>query len=145
MAVLALPETEATYETLSTTGHIRTVVVDDSPMFLEVVCALLERDGEIDVVAHAVHGLDAIYVVERLRPDLVLMDVEMPFLDGMSVAVLIANRHPQTKIVLMSSEERERMWPECMACGADAFIHKPAFRAEFPRVFNSLSFSTNER
>ena len=66
--------------------RIRTVVVDDSETFLQVVCALLELDPLVDVVARADKGGEAIETVMKLKPDLILMDVHMPYLDGFTLA-----------------------------------------------------------
>jgi len=59
-------------------NRIRTVVVDDSPTFLEVACELLELDPAIDLLARAGKGGEAIEIVMKLKPDMVLMDVNMP-------------------------------------------------------------------
>jgi response regulator RpfG family c-di-GMP phosphodiesterase len=66
--------------------RIRTVVVDDSPTFLQVACTLLELDPLIDLVARASKGGQAIEAVLKLQPELVLMDVHMPYLDGVIFA-----------------------------------------------------------
>jgi chemotaxis response regulator CheB len=75
-------------------GRIRTVVVDDSPTFLQVACELLELDPVIDLVARAGKGGEAIETVMKLKPDMVLMDVHMPYLDGLTLAWFFANRFP---------------------------------------------------
>jgi response regulator RpfG family c-di-GMP phosphodiesterase len=67
-------------------SRIRTVVVDDSPTFLQVACELLELDPAIDVVARAGKGGEAIETVMKTKPDMVLMDVNMPYLDGLTLA-----------------------------------------------------------
>src|SRR5215467_4751150 len=74
--------------------RIRTVVVDDSPTFLQVACALLELDPLIDLVARASKGGQAIETVLKMQPELVLMDVHMPYLDGLTLAWFFARRFP---------------------------------------------------
>jgi two-component system, NarL family, nitrate/nitrite response regulator NarL len=112
-------------------GRIRAVVVDDSPSYLEVVCAMLEVDDVVDVVARASNGADAIPAVANLRPDLLLMDVDMPLVDGLSAAAFVSVQFPSTKIVLMSAEDSPELRDACAACGAIAFIYKAHFRDEF--------------
>ncbi|HVH85272.1 MAG TPA: response regulator [Terriglobales bacterium] len=112
--------------------RLRTVVIDDSATFLEVVCALMERDDELDIVARGRDGIEAIELVAKLNPDLVVMDVDMPRLDGLNAAFIISSRFPSTQIVLMSAEDSGELRADCMACGAMAFVHKPRFRQEFP-------------
>ena len=67
-------------------SRIRTVVVDDSPTFLQVACDLLELDPTIDLVARAGKGGEAIETVMKTKPDMALMDVNMPYLDGLTLA-----------------------------------------------------------
>jgi two-component system, NarL family, nitrate/nitrite response regulator NarL len=118
--------------------RLRTVVVDDSPTFLEVVCALLELEEEIDVLARAADGVSALEVVADLRPDLLVMDIDMPYLDGLNAAMLISTRFPRTRIVLMSADDSPELRADCLACGADAFVHKPQFRKAFSRALSRM-------
>ena len=80
--------------------RIRTVVVDDSETFLQVACGLLELDPLIDLIARAGKGGEAIETVMKLKPDLVLMDVHMPYLDGLTLAWFFAHRFPSARVVL---------------------------------------------
>ena len=111
--------------------RLRTVVIDDSPTFLEVVCALMERENELDIVARGKNGIEAIELVAKLNPDLVVMDVDMPKLDGLMAALILSCSFPETRIVLMSAEDSPELRMECMGCGAEAFIQKARFRQEF--------------
>src|SRR6185312_10561487 len=82
-------------------NRIRTVVVDDSPTFLQVACELLELDPIIDLVARAGKGGEAIEIVLKTKPDMVLMDVNMPYLDGLTLAWFFARRFPSARVVLV--------------------------------------------
>ena len=68
---------------------IRTLVVDDSPEILQVVCLLLEMEERVEVIGRATDGSEALDAVVSLRPDLVVMDVQMPRMDGPTAAALI--------------------------------------------------------
>ena len=113
------------------TKALRIIVADDSSTFIEVVCALLELDGKVDIVARARDGLAAIEATAKLRPDLLLMDISMPRLDGLSAALIIASQLPGTRIVLMSAEETPTIRADVQVYGAEGFIYKPCFRDEF--------------
>jgi len=115
-------------------NRIRTVVVDDSPTFLEVACELLELDPAIDLVARAGKGGEAIEIVMKLKPDMVLMDVNMPFLDGLTLAWFFAHRFPSARVVLMSTDESPELREACEEAGAFDFVHKENFRQEFGTV-----------
>lgn len=115
-------------------GRIRTVVVDDSPTFLQAACGLLELDPTIDLVARAGKGGEAIETVMKTKPDMVLMDVNMPYLDGLTLAWFFAHRFPSARVVLMSIDESPELRKACEAAGAFDFVHKENFRQELGTV-----------
>jgi DNA-binding NarL/FixJ family response regulator len=115
-------------------SRIRTVVVDDSPTFLQVACELLELDSTIDLVARAGKGGEAIETVMKTKPDMVLMDVNMPYLDGLTLAWFFTHRFPSARVVLMSSDESPELRKACEDAGAFDFVHKENFRQEFGTV-----------
>ncbi|HKV91652.1 MAG TPA: response regulator transcription factor [Candidatus Angelobacter sp.] len=121
------------------TKRIRTVVVDDSETFLQVVCALLELDPQMDVVARADKGGEAIETVMKLQPDLILMDVHMPYLDGLTLAWFFGWRFPSARVVLMSTESTPELRTACEDSGAMDFIHKENFRDEFRAALERMS------
>ena len=131
---------EAAQEPLQEAGlkRIRTVVVDDSPTFLQVACELLELDPLIDLVARAGKGGEAIETVLKLQPDLVLMDVHMPYLDGLTLAWFFARRFPSSRVVLMSADESPELRDACETAGAVDFVHKENFREEFGAVLQRV-------
>src|SRR5437868_6497520 len=108
--------------------RLRTIVIDDSSTFLEVLCALLDRDEDFDIVARGRDGTEAIELVAKLSPDLVVMDIDMPRLDSLNAALIISNCFPSTRVVLMSAEYSRELRADCVACGAIAFVHKARFR-----------------
>lgn len=118
--------------------RLRTVVVDDSETFLEVTCDLLDMEDVIQLVAAASDGVDAIDTVMRLKPALVVMDVNMPGLDGLTAASLLTEMFPAPAVVLMSAEDSPRLRAAAAKAGAFAFVHKTNFRDEFEAALNRL-------
>lgn len=116
----------------------RTVVVDDTPDLLEVVCAALQSRYEVDLVGQAANGNEAVQLVAMLRPDLVIMDVHMPQMDGCEAASVISRQYPGTAVVLMSGDEDPELRARATRCGAQAFIFKPNFALEFAALFGPL-------
>ena len=110
---------------------LRVLVVDDSRSFGDLAVALLEREPSVDVVGIARSGAEALESVVALQPDVVLMDVQMSPMSGLTAASLIRWMFPQSSVVMMSSDDSPRLRAECVASGAAAFIHKPQFIAEF--------------
>jgi two-component system nitrate/nitrite response regulator NarL len=131
---------EVTQQLLRDAGprRMRTVVVDDCPEFLEVTCELLALEPLLDLVARAEKGSTAMEAVLKFKPDLVLMDVHMPYLDGLTVASFFAGRFPAIRVVLMSSEDTPELRLACKRSGAIAFIHKVNFRQEFSAVLRGI-------
>jgi len=122
-------------------SRLTVAVIDDSPAFLEVVCALLESDADLDVVARGANGIEAIEITAKLRPDLVLMDIDMPHLDGLNAAAIISKCFPQSRILLMSAEESCELEADCRACGAVAFVCKSRIRKEFPHMLEAIAWT----
>lgn len=137
----AFPGHNVPHEPIAAPGEkrIRTVVVDDSEPFLQIACELLELDPLVDLIARADKGGEAIETVMKLKPDLVLMDVHMPYLDGLTLAWFFAQRFPLARVVLMSTDNTLELRQACEQSGALAFVHKenfrPEFRAALERVF----------
>lgn len=118
--------------------RLRAVVVDDSREYLDVTCALLQLEDVIDVVGRAENGADAIHAVAHLQPDLLIMDVQMPLVNGLSAATFVSVEFPSTKIILISSDDSLPLRDICEVCGAHAFIPKGRFRQEFMLTLRAI-------
>jgi DNA-binding NarL/FixJ family response regulator len=99
------------------------VIVDDHPEFRESAAALLEAEG-FAVIGEAADGEEAIAAVERLRPQVVLLDIQLPDLDGFAVAERLAVRPDPPRVVLISSREAAAYGPRLEAAAAQGFIPK---------------------
>jgi DNA-binding NarL/FixJ family response regulator len=123
--------------------EIRVVVVDDSPDFQEVVCGLLGMEEFITVVGTASDGSGAIQAASDLNPDVILMDVQMPYMNGLTTALLLSQHFPSVKIILMSADESLQTRIACQSSGAHAFVYKPSFRTQFfsalEKVYNPVA------
>jgi pilus assembly protein CpaE len=105
----------------------RLLLVDDDPDLRQMVTALLEVDFEI--VGEAEDGLEALELVEEESPDLVLMDIEMPGMDGIEATDKIVTSHPEMVVVMLSSRSRTEDLRAALAAGARDYVLKP-FDAE---------------
>lgn len=102
----------------------RTVlIVDDHAGFRESVAALLEAEG-FDVVGQAADGPEAVGEVERLQPEVVLLDIQLPDLDGFAVAERLAVLPKAPCVVLISSREASAYGPRLSEAAARGFITK---------------------
>jgi CheY-like chemotaxis protein len=105
------------------------VVVDDHPTFRATACALLEAEG-FSVVGEAADGRGALDVIARLAPDLVLLDVQLPDLDGFEVAARVATFDPPPIVVLTSSRDASDFGTLIAESGARGFIEKAELSGE---------------
>jgi DNA-binding NarL/FixJ family response regulator len=106
------------------TERIRVLVADDEERFRRVVFALLADEPDIEVVGHASNGEEAVAVAQELVPDLVLLDVRMPTMDGIDAATVIHRSLPTTKIVMLTASEDEDDVFEALKAGASGYLLK---------------------
>lgn len=107
-----------------TEQSIRVAVIDDSEDFRIVICELLKMLFDVQIVGVGGNGFEAIELTAKTAPDLVIMDVNMPVLDGISAAGLIRHHFPTTTILMMSADDTPEMRERCLEAGADAFTPK---------------------
>lgn len=108
----------------------RTVVVDDSETILHAICSLLQHHDVVEITGRAESGTQAVDAVLDLKPELVLMDADMPGMSGLRTALLLSQMAPATEVILMSMDTSPRFRAACAGCGAKAVIYKPRFLKE---------------
>jgi DNA-binding NarL/FixJ family response regulator len=104
----------------------RIVIADDHPLFRSALRTLLEGSGEMEVVAEAADGKEALGLSRRLRPDLVLMDVIMPKMDGVAATRAIKAELPRTVVLVMTASEDSEHLLSALRVGAGGYILKSA-------------------
>jgi DNA-binding NarL/FixJ family response regulator len=108
----------------------RVLVADDSATILHAICTLLEHHRVVEVVGRAESGSEAINRISELRPDLVLLDADMPGMSGLRTALMVSQIYPEIEVLLMSMETGAPFLAACAGCGASAVIYKPRFLQE---------------
>jgi two-component system, NarL family, invasion response regulator UvrY len=108
----------------------RTLVVDDSETILHAICSLLDHHDVVEVAGRAESGTQALDDVLELKPELVVMDADMPGMSGLRTALLLSQMAPGTEVVLMSMDTSPGFRAACAGCGAKAVIYKPRFLRE---------------
>lgn len=103
---------------------IRTLIVDDQNIIRKGIKALLEDSTEIELVGFAEDGETAIKKVEVTQPNVVLLDINLPDINGLTVAELINTKFPQTKIIILSSCEDQNYVRKAMASSAKGYLLK---------------------
>jgi DNA-binding NarL/FixJ family response regulator len=105
---------------------VNVLLVDDHKIMRDGIRAILERAEEFSVIGEAENGPDAVQFVKKLRPDLVLMDIGLPGLNGVETTAEIVRHHPDCKIVILSMYDDENSVVSAIRSGARAFILKKA-------------------
>jgi DNA-binding NarL/FixJ family response regulator len=114
--------------------RVRVLVVDDQALVREGLMTLLEASSEIAPVAAAADGLEAVELAGRHRPDVVLMDLRMPRLDGAEATRRIRAAHPQIEVVVLTTHADDESIFEALRAGARGYLTKDAGIAEISRA-----------
>ena len=121
------------------TTYIRTLLVDDETCFLTLTARLLEADSRFEIVGTARTGHEALNQVERLHPDLVLMDLNMPGMDGLEAIRRLKEQPDAPRVVMLTMCDRPGCRAEAEAAGADGFVSKPELIATALPLIHILS------
>jgi DNA-binding NarL/FixJ family response regulator len=103
---------------------IRVLVVDDHAILREGIRSLLERADDITVVGEAASGVQALAQVDALHPDIVLMDLAMPEMDGLEATRRLRQRHPQVKVLILTQHDNQEYILPALQAGAAGYVLK---------------------
>jgi DNA-binding NarL/FixJ family response regulator len=103
---------------------VRILVVDDHEPFRQFLCSVLGKKSKWQVIAEASDGLQAVHKAEELKPDLVLLDIGLPELNGIEAARRIRKVAPASKILFLSQEYSAEVVQEALSVGACGYIFK---------------------
>ena len=121
--------------------RVRALVVDDSPLARDAIRLLLESRQEVEVVGFAGDGEEALVQAEALCPDLVLMDIQMPKLDGLRATRMVRSSFPGMRVIIVTVNHGPEVQQTCLINGADGLVVKDRLYqdlfAEIRRIFPS--------
>ncbi len=103
---------------------VKVLLVDDHQVVLDGFLARLELEPDIQVVGTACNGFEAIDAVGRVTPDVVLMDVSMPVMNGIDATALIKQNHPEVKVVMLTMHDNREYMMKVMQAGAVGYMLK---------------------
>jgi two-component system nitrate/nitrite response regulator NarL len=106
------------------TELVRILVVDDFTRFRQRICSMLKEVPNLQVVGEASDGLEALHKAEELRPDLILLDIGLPRLNGIEAAQRIHGLYPESRIVFLSMEETAEIVEKAFSVGALGYVAK---------------------
>lgn len=108
------------------TGELSLVLVDDHPVVRGGLRVLLETEPDLRVVAEASHGVEAVEIVLQLRPDLVLMDLQMPTMGGVEATRAIVDAWPEARVLVLTTYDTDESIVTAVEAGASGYLLKDA-------------------
>jgi DNA-binding NarL/FixJ family response regulator len=116
----------------------RILVAEDTESFLDTIALVLENDERFAVAGRARNGQEAVELAARVAPDAVVIDIEMPVLDGVEATLLMKAAAPELPIVAISGHDYEERVLEIRQAGADDYVRKARLADELPRALMAL-------
>jgi DNA-binding NarL/FixJ family response regulator len=114
---------------------IKVLIADDHQGFRKVVHDFLDRLPNVSVVGEATDGQDAIMKVEKFFPDIVLMDISMPLMNGIEATLIIKERWPETKVLIATNHDSPMYRKQALEARADGFILKGSMKPSLEATF----------
>ena len=111
---------------------MRVLLADDHRLMLTGIRRALEEDGGFEVVGETQNGAQVLPLVARTQPDLVLLDVRMPNMDGLACLDEIRRRHPHVRVVMLSASQNEQLIEAALRRGASAYVIKNIDPSDLP-------------
>lgn len=118
---------------------IKVLLVDDHPVVRKGIHTWLTGMGTVDVVDEAVNGQEAVAKVKELSPDVVLMDVDMPKMNGLEATRIIRKDFPNTRVLILSGHTNKPMVLQIIQSGAQGFVLKDAPGSDIMRAIESVN------
>lgn len=113
------------------------LVAEDDELAIETIALLLEQDGRFKVAGRARNGKEAVELAAKVKPDAVVMDIEMPVLDGVEATRQLRERWPRLPVVAVSGHDYEERVLEIRGAGAHDYVRKSRLENELTRVLAS--------
>ena len=123
------------------TSEVRVLVVDDEPLFVEMIKAMLGAESDIDVVGTAGDGCSAVQLAHEVDPDVIVMDVSMPVMDGIDATVHIREADPDASVLILTGGSTVADVDRARKAGAAAYVTKDRISTDLVEEIRSLAAS----
>lgn len=120
-------------------GHIRVLIADDQVLFARMLEALLADDEDVEVVGHASNGAEAVELADAEEPDVILMDISMPLVDGLEATRQIREHGSHARVVMLTESDLRADTVRAQRAGADAYVPKTHIAAGLRDAIHSVA------
>lgn len=124
------------------------IITDDHEMFREAIKTLLEIEQIAVVLAIASNGKELLEILEKQKPDIILLDIDMPVMNGIETCKVVHQKYPEIKILALSMFGEEKYYKEMINAGARGFVLKSSGKSELEKaiheVYRGESYFSNE-
>ncbi len=118
---------------------IRLLIIDDHEMVREGLKAMLVAEPDFEIVGDAANAEQALELIERLRPDVVLLDIRLPGVSGIDLCSNVTSLYPQTAVIILTTFAEESLVAQCIQAGARGFIVKDIERFDLKRSIRAVA------
>jgi len=117
---------------------VRTIVVEDFRTFRQYVCSILQQQSDATIIGEAADGLAAVSMATALKPELILLDIGLPGLNGIEAARQIGKAVPDCKILILTQESAPEIVEEAFAVGARGYVMKAHAQRDLLTAVNAV-------
>lgn len=122
---------------------INLLIADDHTMFLQGIVSLLEQESEINIVGKAVNGIEALEIIKTKKPDLVILDISMPEMDGIELSKILKKDFPEVKILVVSTHSNIKIISRLIRIGVNGYLLKNAEKSELLTAIRTIASGEN--
>ena len=119
-------------------GPLRVMIVDDHQVVREGLRMALEIEDDLEVVGEAGDGKEGVKKAEQLKPDLILMDIMMPGMNGIDACQEVRNLLPECRVVMLTASGDQKSWTASLMAGAKGYVTKTAGRDDLLRAIRAV-------
>jgi DNA-binding NarL/FixJ family response regulator len=117
---------------------LKVLLADDHEIYLDGLQAMLQKQPDIEVVGLASNGVECIRLAEDLQPDIILTDIMMPVMDGITSAKYLTEHHPRMNIIALSMFDQDNLIIDMLEAGAKGYLLKNAHKSEIMEAIHSV-------
>jgi two-component system, NarL family, response regulator LiaR len=138
--VLSMTSSEASSKNVDAqhTAVISVLLVDDHALLREGLCQLFQLEGDIQVVGEATDGLEAMQKIRKLQPDIVLMDINMPVVDGITLTRQVTQEFPMIAVIMLTMSRQSQQMLQAVKSGARGYLPKTASASEVAEAIRKV-------